>query len=133
MSTSPKQVVADFYNSDFFNHNENIEKFLHPDMELFWNARTGFVHQNRNEVLAMAQEAGKSFDSVRAHITHLVEDGDTVTIRMTYFVTTIEAPNEEFPVAHFIAIWEVKEGKLFKGYQMSQPPEEGEEALTSWL
>jgi hypothetical protein len=133
MSTSPKQIVADFYTSDFFNHSENVDKYLHPDMELYWNAKTGYLRQNRSEVLATTQEAAKSFDSVRAHITHLLEDGNMVTIRMTYFVSTIEAPNEEFPVAHFFAIWEVKDGKLLKGYQMSQPPEEDGEALSSWL
>tara|TARA_R110002051_G_scaffold10001_6_gene38035 strand:+ start:78951 stop:79352 length:402 start_codon:yes stop_codon:yes gene_type:complete len=133
MSTSPKQIVADFYNSDFFNNSENVEKYLHPDMELFWNARTGYLHQNKAEVLATTQEAGKSFDSVRSHITHLLEDGNSVTIRLTIFVSTIEAPDDEFPIAHFFAIWEVKDGKLFKGYQMSLPTEDDEKALVSWM
>ena len=60
----------------------------------------------------MASEAAKSFDSVRCDITHLLEEGDNVTIRFTYFVRTIENPNEEVPVAHFMAIWDIKDGQM---------------------
>ena len=132
MAKSNKKIVSDFYNSDFFNESENIDKFLHPDMELYWNAGTGYSHLNINGLRNMAAEAGKSFDAVRPEITHLFSDGNQVTIRFTYFVTTIENPEKENPIAHFMAIWELKEGLLYKGYQMSQPLEEDKEAMRSW-
>jgi len=44
MSTNGKNIVSSFYTSDFFNETENVKKYLHPEMELFWNARTGYSH-----------------------------------------------------------------------------------------
>lgn len=132
MSTSAKQIVSDFYTSDFFNNSKKLTEFLHPDMELFWNARTGYSHMSRNELITVVEEAAKSFEDIRCDITHLLEDGANVTIRFTFFVRTIEDPNEETPIAHFMAIWNVKDGQMYRGYQMSQPAEEDKEALVSY-
>lgn len=132
MSTNDKNIVSSFYTSDFFNETDNVKKYLHPEMELFWNARTGYSHMGMNDILTMASEASKSFESVRCDITHLLEEGDHVTIRFTYFVRLIENPNEEVPVAHFMAIWKIKDGLMYRGYQMSQPAEEDQEAMISY-
>ena len=132
MAKSNKKIVKEFYNSDFFNDTTNLDTYLHPDMELFWNAKTGYSHMDIQGLRAMATEAGKSFETVRPQITHLISKGDQVIIRFTYFVTTIEQPENESPVAHFMAIWELKDGLMYRGYQMSQPIEEDNEAMSSW-
>ena len=132
MSSEGKKIVSAFYSSDFFNKNQQVEKYLHPEMELFWNARTGYSHMRRDDVAAVTSEAAKSFDSVRCEITHLLQEGNNVTIRFTFYITTIENPNEEMPAAHFVAIWELKDGLMYKGYQMSQPAEEAPEAMISY-
>jgi hypothetical protein len=41
-------------------------------------------------------------------------------VRYSHFVKTIENPREEMLLAHFISIWQIKDNKLYKGYQMSQ-------------
>lgn len=133
MAKSKKKIVAEFYNSDFFNNPEIIKEYLHPDMELFWNAKTGYVEMNRDAIIAMAAETAKSYDGVRAQITHLIGKGDLVTIRFTYYVGTIERPGKEDAIAHFMAIWEMKDGMLYKGFQMSQPSEADEDAMKSWI
>lgn len=132
MNAEGKKVVSDFYSSDFFNKNQNVSKYLHPDMELYWNARTGYSHMRRDDIAAVTSEASKSFDSVRCDITHLLQEGVNVTIRFTFYITTIENPTEEMPAAHFVAIWELKDGLMYKGYQMSQPAEEAPEAMISY-
>ncbi len=132
MISEEKKVVSEFYSSDFFNKNSNIEKFLHPEMELFWNAADGYSHMRRDDIWKVTKEAAKSFDSVRCEITHLLQEDSNVTIRFTFYIRTIENPNEEMPVAHFLAIWEIKDGLMYKGYQMSQPAEEAREAMISY-
>jgi len=132
MAKSNKKIVSDFYNSDFFNDPENIDKYLHPEMELFWNAKTGYSHMDIDGLRAMAAETGKSFDSVKPEITHLFSKDNEVVIRFTYYISTIERPEKLDPIAHFVAIWELKDGLLYKGYQMSQPIEEEKEAMKSW-
>lgn len=132
MISEKKRIVRDFYTSDFFNKNQNVEKYLHPDMELFWNARTGYSRMDRDDVAQVTLEAARSFESVRCEITHLLQEASSVTIRFTFYISTIENPTEETPVAHFVAIWEIKEGLMYKGYQMSQPAEETPEAMVSY-
>lgn len=132
MAKSNKKIVKEFYNSDFFNDTSQLDIYMHPEMELYWNAKTGYSHMDIEAIRAMATEAGKSFDSLRPVITHLISKGNEVVIRFTYYVSTIERPGKEDPIAHFIAIWEVKDGLLYRGYQMSQPAEETKEAMQSW-
>jgi hypothetical protein len=88
---------------------------------------------NYQDVLKMSSEMAKSFYSLRAEISHLLRDKDEVTIRFTYHVRTVENPDEEIPMAHFIAIWKIRDDKLFKGYQISQPADETPENLSSFL
>ncbi|MFC4688947.1 nuclear transport factor 2 family protein [Dokdonia genika] len=132
MAKSKKKIVREFYESDFFNDTSNLDKYMHPEMELYWNAKTGYNHMDIQAVKDMATEAGKSFDAVRPQITHLLSDGDNVVIRFTYHVTTIETPEVEEPIAHFMAIWELKDGLMYRGYQMTQPIEEDKKAMKSW-
>ena len=127
-----KRLVSEFYSSDFFNKVQQSEKYLHPKMELFWNAKTGYSHMSREDISKATAEVAKSFETVRCDITHLLEEGNNVTIRFTFYVTTIENPTEEMPIAHFVAIWEIKDGLMYKGYLMSQPAEAYPEAMISY-
>ena len=61
-----------------------------------------------------------------------MEEGNNVTNRFTFYVATIENPTEEMPIAHFVAIWEIKDELMYKGYQMSLPAEESPEAMISY-
>jgi len=132
MISEEKRIVSDFYCSDFFSKNQNVEKYLHPEMELYWNAATGYSHMYRDDIAQVTAEAAKSFETVRCEITHLLQEDNNVTVRFTFFITTIENPGEEIPAAHFVAICEIKDGLMYKGYQMSQPAEEAPEAMISY-
>ena len=127
-----KRLVSEFYSSDYFNKVQEDKKYLHPDMELFWNAKTGYSHMRRDDISRVSAEMAKSFETVRCETTHLLEEGNYVTIRFTFYGTTIENPTEEMPIAHFVAIWEIKDGLMYKGYLMSQPAEAFPEAMISY-
>lgn len=124
MSRTAKQMVRGLYTSDFMNDPSVMKKFLHDEAELYWNASTGFSKLTTADLSKMSTEMGRSFISLRASISHILEDGDQVSIRLTYYVKTIENPDEEVAIIHFIAIWELKDGKLFRGYQISQPSDD---------
>lgn len=128
MSENKKAIVRDFY-SEF----PAIEKYLHPDTLLYWNSSSGFQRMDADDITKMATELARAFHSLRLECSHLMVDGDFVTIRFTYFVKTIENEEEELPMAHFIAIWEVKEGKLYRGHQISQQANDSPENLSSFL
>lgn len=133
MSIEVKECVEKFYTSDFHKDPETLKDYLHPDAELFWNSSAGFHKLHFQEICDLIKELTKSFESLRADISHLLTDKDFVTIRFTYHVRTIENPDEELPMAHFIAIWQMKDGKMFKGHQISQQADDSPDNLNSFL
>ena len=62
----------------------------------------------------------------------MLEDNNTVTARYTIYVTSIEKPEDEEPLAHFISIWEVKNGQLYRGHEISQLADENSQNLNSF-
>lgn len=128
-----KKIVQSFYDSNFYKNPEEIKNYLHPDAELFWNNSAGFSKMNYSDILNLGIEMSRSFESIRAEVSHLLKDKDQVTIRFTYHVRTVENPDEEIPLAHFISIWTIQDDKMYRGYQISQPADETPENLSSFL
>ncbi|MCG9971732.1 nuclear transport factor 2 family protein [Christiangramia crocea] len=128
MGLRTREVVEKFYQSNFYKDKEVLESFLHPDVELSWFGTTGFRKLNLQGIAEISNQLSSSFESLRAEIEKVVVKKDEAAINFTYHVRTIENPDEEMPLAHFIAIWELKDGKLFKGVQISQLGEEIEES-----
>jgi len=121
MSNTPKDIVRSFYETDLIHNPEACSEYLHPEIELLWNSSFGFRRKNFVEIQNVFQEMGHSLETFRCEISHLIAEGNQVTARYTYFATTIENPGKEEALAHFISIWELKDGKLYKGYQISHP------------
>jgi hypothetical protein len=117
---SPKELILDFYKNDLILNKSEVNEFLHPDLIIEWNSSKGFVQLKRDDVLNLSEELSKAYVRSKMRITHIIEEGDTVSVRYSHFVKTFENPREEMLLAHFFVIWEVKEGKLFRGFQMSQ-------------
>ncbi len=120
---SPKKVVERFYELDLAKDEDAISHF-HKNCQLYWNSSQGFTVLDYDGINSMLVGVRKSFLSFKYRLSHLLEDGKTVTARYTIYVTPIENPDEEQPLAHFISIWEVKKGKLYKGYEISQLADE---------
>ena len=120
---SAKKVIKHFYELDLAKNEEAISHF-HKECELYWNSSKGFIVLDHDDIKNMLEDIRKSYVSFKYRLSHLLEDGKTVTARYTIYVAPIENPDEEQPLAHFISIWEVKKGKLFKGYEISQLADE---------
>ncbi|MCL6462478.1 hypothetical protein SAMN05444372_105105 [Flavobacterium micromati] len=117
---SAKQIVEKFYKSDALIDSTVLKEYLHPDIIVEWNSSKGFVELNYNTLIDLSIELSKAYVRSKVRISHIVAENDLVSIRYSHFVKTIENPREEMLLAHFITIWQIKEGKLFRGYQMSQ-------------
>ena len=133
MSLAPKDCVREFYSSDFYKDPASVKEYLHPEAQLFWNSSAGFHKLGYSEIANLSKELSDSFETLRTDVSHLLNDGNMVTIRFTYYVSTLENPDEEMPMAHFIAIWECRDGKMFKGHQISQQADDSPENLDSFL
>lgn len=115
-----KELILDFYKNDLLLHKSEVNEFLHEDLIIEWNSSKGFVQMRKQDVLNLSEELSKAYVRSKMRITHIVEEGNMVSVRYSHFVKTIENPREEMLLAHFFVIWELKEGKLYRGYQMSQ-------------
>lgn len=115
-----KEIVKNIYKSDALINSKVMDSYIHPDITLDWHSSKGFLRMNREEILKLSEELGRAYESSRVYINHLLEDDGVVTVRYIHYVKTIENPREEMVLANFLVIWELKDGKLYRGYQMSQ-------------
>ncbi|AFL82106.1 hypothetical protein Aeqsu_2653 [Aequorivita sublithincola DSM 14238] len=132
MSNKAKELIRDFYRSDILKDETVMERFFHPDLVLIWNSPIGLSIMHHDEVISFFSEIRRSYYDLRVEVSHLLADGPHVTIRYKYYVRTIENPDEELGIAHFIAIWEVKDDKIFRGYQVSQPVTDKDDTTESY-
>jgi len=121
MDHSAKKIVKRFYRSDILRDVSVLENFFHPEILLIWNSSDGLTIMHYDELVAFFSEIRRTYHDLRVEVSHILEDDDHVTIRYKYYVKTIENPDEELGISHFIAIWEIKDNKLYRGYQVSQP------------
>jgi predicted SnoaL-like aldol condensation-catalyzing enzyme len=128
----PKEIVRNFYESDLANDVDVIENYLHEDCQLHWNSSKGFTVLDKEAIKNLFIDIHKSYESVRMKISHLLQDGNFVTTRYTLFTKTIEDPENEVALAHFITIWEVKDAKLYRGHEISQLADVSLESLKSF-
>lgn len=119
---TPKELVQSFYDSDALYNSKTLAEFLHQDIILEWNSTKGFLKKNKEELLQLADELKIGYEAFVVQIHQIIAEDNLVSVHYTHFGTTIENPNHINRLAYFFVIWEIKDGKLYKGYQMSQLP-----------
>lgn len=117
---SAKKIVQEFYKSDALISSEIMKNYLHPEVILDWNSSKGFLQLRYKDILDLTAQMERSYIRSKARISHLVVDGNSVAVRYSHFVKAVENPREDMLLAHFFVIWELKDDRLFRGYQMSQ-------------
>ena len=132
MSKSAKEIIKDFYRTDIIKDKSVLKTFFHPELTLIWNSTDGLTIMNFDDLENFFSEIRRTYDDLRIEISHILEDDNHVTIRYKYYIRTIENPDEELRIAHFIAIWELKDDKIYRGYQVSQPVTENDDTNESY-
>jgi hypothetical protein len=132
MSTDAKEIVRNFYRADILKDDTVLERFMHKDLLLIWNSADGLSIMNYDDLVEFFSEVRRSYHDLRIEVSHLLQDDNHITIRYKYYIRTIENPDEELGIAHFIAIWEVKDDKLYRGYQVSQPVTDKDDTTESY-
>jgi predicted SnoaL-like aldol condensation-catalyzing enzyme len=132
MSTNAKEIVKNFYKSNILNDETVMERFFHPELVLIWNSANGLAIMHFDDIVNFFNEVRRSYFDLRIEVSHLLADDNHVTIRYKYYIRTIENPDEELGIAHFIAIWEVKDDKIYRGYQVSQPVTDNDDTNESY-
>lgn len=115
-----KKIIQDFYKSDALINVDQMESFLHEDFMLEWQSTTGFSKLNKKEALDLTDKLSASYVRSKVRIHSILQEKNQVAVYYSHFVKTMENPREEMLLAHFFVIWELKEDKLYRGFQMSQ-------------
>ena len=129
---SPKEIVKAFYESDLANNSQSVSNYIHKECQLHWNSSTGYKVLDYDGLDTFFKNVNESYNSLKCEISHLLQDQNHVTIRYTVFISTIEDPENEIPLANFISIWEVKDGKLYRGFEISQVADDNIESYKSF-
>ena len=132
MSISPKQVVKDFHQANIINDETILENYFHKDLVLIWNSADGLSIMHYDDLIAFFLEIRRTYNDLRIEISHLLQDGNQVTIRYKYYASTLENPEEELGISNFIGIWEVKDDKMYRGHLLSQPVTEMDDTTESY-
>lgn len=128
---SAKSVVQKLLDSDLAKDQEVINLF-HKDCELKWHSTKGYTVLNYDGIANMLKEIRKNYVSFKYNYSHLLQDDQSVTARYTIYVTSIEREEKEDALAHFISIWRIKDGKLYRGYEISQLADNSSDSLNSY-
>jgi len=115
-----KKIILDFYKSEALINPTVLANYLHDDIILEWNSSTGFIKMNREDLLSLASELSRAYVRSKVKISHIIKEGDLVSVRYSHSVKTIENPREYILLAKFMVIWELKDEKIYRGYQISQ-------------
>ena len=115
-----KKFIKELYESDALHNTASLENFLHPEITLEWYSSKGFLKMKKKDIMLLTSELERNYKAMRADISHIIKDENKVSVRYKHYGRTIENPSEEILLASFMVIWEIKDEKLFNGYQMSQ-------------
>jgi hypothetical protein len=115
-----RKFIREFYESSALYDSDLLEQFIHPDITLEWYSSKGLLKLKKKDILILTKELERNYLSMSCDVSHIIKDENRVSVRYRHYGRTIENPNEEILLASFIVIWELKDDKLFYGYQMSQ-------------
>ncbi|MBA5791480.1 nuclear transport factor 2 family protein [Flavobacterium sp. xlx-214] len=117
---SALEIVKKFYESAGILNKAYCQEIFHENVQLEWYSSKGYLFLEHADLLALSKDLKLSYFDLRAQVHDIMCDDDKVMIRYTYYVRTFENSEEEMVLATFFAVWEIKDGKFFKGIQMSQ-------------
>jgi hypothetical protein len=115
----PKDIVLEFYKSDVILDRSKVCELIHPEISVDWNTSKGIIQMDFEDILGFTDELSKAYVRSKIRISHILQEKNQVSVRFSHYVKTIENPREEMLMGIFFTIWEIKDNKLFKGFQMS--------------
>lgn len=113
---TPKEIVEGYYRDMFLPG--GINAYMHPDCVIYLNSARGYVPMNQDELAEMIFELKDSFSTSSLELTHIIAEGNEVAVRYAHNITSTDM-FEEKTFAYSMAIWEIEDGKMKRGYIMS--------------
>lgn len=128
----PKDLVLAFYESDSWKNIDTLKQFCHDDYQQYWHTPEGFIEFDLAGVIARAEVLAKRFSKLDFKISHVIEEKDQVVLRYTFYGAPIDNPDLLEEQGHYIAIWQVRDGELYRCYEVNAPADTSPESLHSF-
>ena len=115
-----KKILQAFYKAEALINPELLSEFLHPDVIVEWRSTKGLIKMNYADLVDLATELSRAYVRSKVKVSHMISEKEQIAVRYSHYVNTIENPREEMLLAHFAIFWQFKDGKMYRGFQMSQ-------------
>lgn len=115
---SAEEIVLKLYNSDIWLNpdEQSFDLFFHKDFERTWyigNTQAIFNYDGTYDELEKLKD---DIATLKFDITEVASDGDVVSLK--YIVNTVrKADQNVLAKAPMMALWEVKDGKLYRCWE----------------
>jgi hypothetical protein len=118
---TPRNIVQEFYEPNVLLQPDRVAQLLHPEVILDWRSSTGHSQLNYDALLKISQSLGAAYLQFRCPIDQILVDKNEVSVRYVNYAKTIENKHEEHVLGYFMVQWEIRDGLLYRGFQISQP------------
>lgn len=113
-----KQFIIDYYHALLTP--EKLKDFLHPNALVQWHSPRGYLELDYKELIRFSEFTSKQYSTLRLKVTHVIAEGDNkVSARYINYITTPDNPLEEKELSLSMSIWELLDGKLYRGFVMT--------------
>lgn len=118
-----KNKVVELLESDYYKDTSLLKEFFHDTAVIHWKSSDETYELNLEGFGKLTQEMGKSFINMTAEFHDVINTSQETITHFTYFVESIES-EELHALAHFMAIWKIKDDKIIRAEIMSLPAED---------
>lgn len=118
-----KNSVIDFLESDYYKQPHLLNQYFHQKAVINWRTSESYYELDLDGFAKLTQNMGKSFTTMTAEFHDVVCDNDKIVTNFTYFIESIES-EDLHALAHFMAIWKLKDHKIIQAEIMSLPADD---------
>ena len=115
MSTSAKNIVKKFYQTDFVKDAQAGMSLLHDDIVLIWNSTEGLTIMHQKEIVETFEEVSRTYEELRIEVSHVLEDENLVNATC-YDTTSFYIEVRFQPIIDIVKTWYLCPGEDLQLY-----------------
>ncbi|SHJ23029.1 nuclear transport factor 2-like protein [Flavobacterium haoranii] len=117
----PNQIIERLYDLDGLRDVDFLESIIADEFTFEWDSSQEKRVMSKSDIVALAHELKNNYHLSKTTVLDKVVTDSKIVVSYLHHVATIENPKELFTVARIIVIWDIENGQLIKGYQISKP------------
>ena len=122
---SPVELVKKLYGSDLWKSpEENFHKVFHPEYKQYWHKENKYITYSYKQAYDhTVNDLKNKYANVNFYFSHIMSDGNLVFVRYISKKCPKDNP-KQCSMTPMMALWEVKDNKLYRCWETSVKPAE---------